>query len=337
MGLCWLSGTHRFAVGQFLDCPIGTGLDSDIVWAVRTSTVWPDTMPITSSGPFFNIDMDGIRSTGETVMNVSGGAVKVFKLLLFLWIAYVVLTARIGGRNAAQWQQHAAAIGTPASVTLVIAHPDDEVMFFSPALLQLDRLLPDSVRFNFVCLSKGDADHLGETRELELRRSLDLLMSSSERERQLFQFDYPDGFNETWAVESVVSTLESHVFIGGRPSLLLTFDAHGVSNHPNHVACYNAVTSLVSKNQHHKALLLDSHNGNYPLKYSAFAWELVRMAHQALFKSESADLTFMNSFPQYVLAFAAMSNAHESQLVWFRYGWWSLSRFVFVNDLKIVI
>lgn len=271
----------------------------------------------------------------KTVMNVSGGAVKVFKLLFFLSILYVALTARINGRNEVQWQQHAAAIGTPESLTLLIAHPDDEVMFFSPSLLQLDRLLPQSVRFNFVCLSKGDADHLGETRELELQRSLNLLMSNSLRKTQLYQFDYPDGFDEKWEIESVVSIVESKVFIGSGFNLLLTFDAHGVSNHPNHVACHNAVARLIGKG--HKALYLNSHSRNLPLKYSGFIWELIRMLSDSVMKLERTGLTFMNSFPQYILAFAAMANAHESQLVWFRYGWWSLSRFVFVNDLEIVI
>lgn len=268
-------------------------------------------------------------------MKVSGGVFKVLKLLFFLSILYVASTGRIRARNSVQWQQHAAAIGTPGSLTLLIAHPDDEVMFFSPTLLELDRMLPQSVQFNYVCLSKGDADHLGETREVELQRSLNLLMGNSRRKSELFQFDYPDGFNETWTVDSVVATLESHVFTGDRSSLLLTFDAHGVSNHPNHVACHNAVDQLVGKG--HKALFLNSHYRNLPLKYSSFVWELIRILSETLLSPEKTQLTFVNTFSQYILAFAAMSNAHESQLVWFRYGWWTLSRFVFVNDLEVVI
>lgn len=270
-------------------------------------------------------------------MNISCFVVKVVKLVLFGWLLYVASTARIGSRNSLQWFQQETLNSDPVnSVTLVIAHPDDEVMFFSPALLQLDRLLPGSVRFNLVCLSRGDADSLGATREVELQKSLRLLLGSSGRKVELFQLDYPDGFNETWDMRSVAKSVESLVFIGGARTVFLTFDDHGVSGHPNHVACHHAVKQILDTHPGQRALILNSHRGNILLKYCGFVYDVLKLYLGTPLKRRGPRLSFVNTFPQYVLAFASMANAHESQLVWYRYGWWCLSRFVFVNDLEVI-
>lgn len=52
-------------------------------------------------------------------------------------------------------------------ITLLIAHPDDEAMFFSPTLLSLAPHNDISV----LCLSSGDADGLGAIRKGELVES----------------------------------------------------------------------------------------------------------------------------------------------------------------------
>lgn len=55
-------------------------------------------------------------------------------------------------------------------VCLLIAHPDDEAMFFAPTVLALTRPeLGNHVKI--LCLSSGDAAGLGETRKRELVES----------------------------------------------------------------------------------------------------------------------------------------------------------------------
>ncbi|QLQ81798.1 hypothetical protein HG537_0G00520 [Torulaspora globosa] len=273
-------------------------------------------------------------------MNISAVAVKIVKLILFAWLLFVVSTARIAARNNLQWSQHFEVTTKPVdSITLVIAHPDDEVMFFSPTLLQLDDLLPQSVRFNLVCLSRGDADSMGSIRELELQKSARLLMGRSGRDFEVFQHDFPDGFDETWDVRSVASSIEDSVFIGDDAvrTVLVTFDEHGVSGHPNHVACHDAVKHIVKQRSDVRALFLKSHHGNILLKYCGFAYDLLKLYFETFLERPDSGLSFVNTFPQYLLAFASMANAHKSQLVWYRYGWWYLSRFVFVNDLEVFV
>ncbi|PHH85268.1 hypothetical protein CDD83_675 [Cordyceps sp. RAO-2017] len=55
-------------------------------------------------------------------------------------------------------------------ICLLIAHPDDEAMFFAPTVLALTR--PETGNHvKILCLSTGNADGLGETRKKELVKS----------------------------------------------------------------------------------------------------------------------------------------------------------------------
>lgn len=63
-------------------------------------------------------------------------------------------------------------------VLLLTAHPDDECMFFAPTLLGLNN---PSYALYSLCLSSGDADGLGDTRQQELNASLDVLGVAEDR------------------------------------------------------------------------------------------------------------------------------------------------------------
>jgi N-acetylglucosaminylphosphatidylinositol deacetylase len=55
-------------------------------------------------------------------------------------------------------------------ICLLIAHPDDEAMFFAPTVLALTR--PETGNHvKILCLSSGNAAGLGETRKKELVKS----------------------------------------------------------------------------------------------------------------------------------------------------------------------
>lgn len=73
-------------------------------------------------------------------------------------------------------------------VCLLIAHPDDEAMFFAPAVLALARPeLGNHVKI--LCLSSGDAEGLGETRKAELVKSG--LVLGLRKEGDVFVVDNP--------------------------------------------------------------------------------------------------------------------------------------------------
>lgn len=73
-------------------------------------------------------------------------------------------------------------------ICLLIAHPDDEAMFFSPTVLALTR--PETGNHvKILCLSTGNADGLGETRKKELVKSAMTL--GLRQEDDVFVIDSP--------------------------------------------------------------------------------------------------------------------------------------------------
>jgi N-acetylglucosaminylphosphatidylinositol deacetylase len=73
--------------------------------------------------------------------------------------------------------------GSPARVLLVTAHPDDESLFFAPTVISLLSHKPNgdldkdalSAEVYLLCLSTGNADGLGQTRQQEMVRALNVL------------------------------------------------------------------------------------------------------------------------------------------------------------------
>lgn len=235
------------------------------------------------------------------------------------------------------------------SVTLVIAHPDDEVMFFAPTLLNFDEQLPNDIPFNVVCYSNGDAEGLGEIRAKELSHSVSLLLS--QRPTNVTLLDHHDGMHEVWDTSLMLQQLEKVIASPERnqretTNVILTFDKNGVSNHVNHKSCYEMVSKYHEKYIKDTIILtIDSYHNNLLLKYSSFGWQCLKVLNSLYNPLTQPDhsipfnrthMTIFNSYPQYILSLASMLNAHKSQMVWYRYFWWTFSRFVFVNDIHII-
>lgn len=258
-------------------------------------------------------------------MRVAEAVAKLLKAYALLSVLYLCVSQRIAAHNR-QVFRNVFPSRTLTSVNLIVAHPDDETMFFSPTLLQLHVNYPPSVPLRVICLTNGDADGLGAVREQELRLSLQLLLPA--RNTSVIVEGFEDGMGVEWDTQQVVATINRHV--SDASPLLLTFDEHGVSGHINHVSCNTAVSALVEQReqpeQRFTALYLNSKR-YFPPKYGSFVVDLARII------TGRQPPVFMSTFPQYLLSLAAMCNAHASQMVWFRWGWWLASRFVFVNEL----
>ena len=111
-----------------------------------------------------------------------------FPVLVVAWILFIFC-------NDATYSTPTLA-GKGQRALLLTAHPDDECMFFAPTILSLIR---NSVTLYSLCLSvgeafnlgvaehvliyceKGDADGLGNRREQELKKSLQVLGIPSEK------------------------------------------------------------------------------------------------------------------------------------------------------------
>lgn len=205
-------------------------------------------------------------------------------------------------------------------VLLVISHPDDESMFFGPTIQALRRA---GARTHILCLSNGDADGLGAVREKELeiaRKFLGVDSSEVVNDSKL-----KDGFKEAWPEETIAAHVEASVRRLDA-NVVLTFDAKGVSGHPNHVAAYRGVRRWAAAAQ--------------KISASPETWALVTVNPLRKF------LTFGDVFASFALeshvlvaATSAMEvrramSLHRSQWVWYRKLFVLFSRYAYVNSLR---
>ncbi|OLN82710.1 N-acetylglucosaminyl-phosphatidylinositol de-N-acetylase [Colletotrichum chlorophyti] len=275
-------------------------------------------------------------------------------------------------------------------ICLLIAHPDDEAMFFAPTVLALTR--PETGNHvKILCLSSGDADGLGETRKKELVKSG--MKLGLRQEQDVFVIDSPDfqdSMTNVWDKAKIASLL-GRAFApqlarqraaGEEPEanidVLITFDSVGVSSHPNHISLYHGARAFVA------ALSSDPRwpspvdlytltSVPFARKYAAFldaiptlfSWittagsnppkpakptKLKKDEDDSDDEAENEDedeekddyhpsaLVFLNQLGSeggYATAWNAMTTAHKSQMVWFRYGWITLSRYMVINDLRL--
>ncbi|KAK0623824.1 putative deacetylase LmbE-like domain-containing protein [Immersiella caudata] len=245
-------------------------------------------------------------------------------------------------------------------ICLLIAHPDDEAMFFAPTVLALTR--PETGNHvKILCLSSGDADGLGETRKRELAKSG--LTLGLRKEDDVFVVEDPrfqDGMTNKWDPSEIAGLLSAAF----APSLaqqkkadtaptasidvIVTFDADGVSQHPNHISLYygaKAFAAALTAGRTGWAPPVDLYTlTTVPMarKYAGFLDVVATLAGWAFGadmkdKEHPKGLVFLNGAGNggVTTAWKAMTTAHKSQMVWFRYGWITLSRYMYMNDLKL--
>lgn len=184
-------------------------------------------------------------------------------------------------------------------------------------------------------------------------------------EKDVFVIDSPDfqdSMTATWSEQKISALLSSafapHLANGSAKKaeskaptatidVLITFDKTGVSSHPNHSSLYHGARHFISS-------LLKNRSGwespvdlytltsiNVARKYSSAFDAVVSLFSVSLSRKGKAHQThpsrllFMSSFEEYLQAQKAMTNAHVSQMRWFRWGWIILSRYMILNDLSL--
>ncbi|KAM5309653.1 N-acetylglucosaminyl-phosphatidylinositol de-N-acetylase isoform 6-T8 [Glossophaga mutica] len=105
-------------------------------------------------------------------------------------------------------QVQAGLLGNGSRTLLVIAHPDDEAMFFAPTLLGLARL---KHRVFLLCFSAGNYYNQGEIRKKELLQSCGVLGIPAASITIIDNRDFPDDPGVQWDTASVASVLLQHI------------------------------------------------------------------------------------------------------------------------------
>ncbi|KAJ9613443.1 N-acetylglucosaminyl-phosphatidylinositol de-N-acetylase [Cladophialophora chaetospira] len=280
-------------------------------------------------------------------------------------------------------------------IILLIAHPDDESMFFSPTLQALTHPSLQN-HLKILCMSTGNSDGLGATRRTELEKAAVTL--GIRRKEDVFILDderFKDGMKEEWKAEDISRVLASafapHLNGSATPStrpspeptsekekkksskskhaksssrtstpplpsavkepegpratidILITFDQSGISSHPNHIALYHGAKHFLTK-------IMKGHSG-YACPVTLYTLPSINIVRKYAFildviptlvagflgggKRQKDDrVVFVSDAGRYWRAREAMVSGHKSQMVWFRWGWIGLGRYMVVNDLR---
>jgi LmbE family N-acetylglucosaminyl deacetylase len=116
---------------------------------------------------------------------------------------------------------------------LVVAHPDDETLFFSAAVLQ-QRELPWTV----ICVTDGNADGQGSHRALQFKQACKKLKVSKS-----LHWDFPDIYEKRLDSQRLMEKLQALP----KPTEVYTHGATGEYGHPHHQDVSFAVHSVFAK------------------------------------------------------------------------------------------
>lgn len=215
---------------------------------------------------------------------------------------------------------------------LVVAHPDDETMFFGPTIFNL---LESNRSISILCLSNGNADNIGHQREVELARvvgsfgaGIDLTIVSDSR--------LQDSDTLYWDSGVIAKYVADHIY-NHSIQTLMTFDSYGVSGHVNHRSIYYALKTLRLDPKQPRIDFLVLKSVNVLRKYMFFLDSVLTVVSSYLTMAQSPrtfslalDLTYHSSLKQIL-------KLHESQMVWYRQLYMIFSRYMFINDIEYLI
>ncbi|VEU21403.1 DEKNAAC102643 [Brettanomyces naardenensis] len=244
-----------------------------------------------------------------------------------------------------------------SDIVIVTAHPDDESMFFTPTILELAKLNYNN-NIHLLCFSNGNYDGLGEIRQREIVKAAGYLGISSVK-----VLNYEDNITKEWDQSDISTTLKEE--LGKMPLTkeklsLLTFDEQGVSGHPNHRSLFHGVLHYMNSSSVKPAQFFKLKTWPIYEKYSSFFWVNFQLIYRYLDKFGVADsirsfvsqvtgnasafkpadldssdskINIFNDLNGWFVSLSTMAYAHFSQIVWYRWIWIFLSKYLNSNEL----
>ena len=130
-------------------------------------------------------------------------------------------------------------------VLLIVAHPDDECMFFFPTIVHLASKTGE-IPFYILCMSNGNYNGLGRQREKELIKAARILGIDASKVTILDDPLLQDNPHVDWNEERVSHCIFQHIqlLLVKNPQdkqtnvTIITFDKYGISGHRNHISIY---------------------------------------------------------------------------------------------------
>ncbi|XP_020079980.1 probable N-acetylglucosaminyl-phosphatidylinositol de-N-acetylase isoform X1 [Ananas comosus] len=219
--------------------------------------------------------------------------------------------------------------GKRRNVLLVVAHPDDESMFFAPTILFL---VSKGHNLHILCMSLGNADGMGNIRKEEFYRACAVLkVVPLEHIKVLDHPNLQDGFDKKWDHQLLAGLIEDQIKMWDIDSVI-TFDNFGVSGHPNHRDVHHGICKLLHGNSQRKIEAWELVSVNIFRKYSGPV-DIWLSTLLSLSYDKQHICCLRNSNPR--RSYDAMAQ-HESQWVWFRKLFILLSSYTYINMLRKV-
>ncbi|KAI5615605.1 N-acetylglucosaminyl-phosphatidylinositol de-N-acetylase, partial [Silurus asotus] len=208
---------------------------------------------------------------------------------------------------------------------LVTAHPDDECMFFAPAVL---KLTASNATVRLLCLSSGNYYNQGARRKQELLGSCAVLGIPAHQVTIIENKELQDDPKADWSIALTAPLILKHITTYSI-NLVLTFDEGGVSGHTNHIAIYKALSHLAFV-------------GRIPEDCQVLSLQTISILRKYLsFFEMPISWLLPSSFSciigpsEYKKAKEAMLH-HRSQLVWFRRLYILFSRYMYINTFRAI-
>ncbi|ODV94685.1 hypothetical protein PACTADRAFT_50545, partial [Pachysolen tannophilus NRRL Y-2460] len=174
-----------------------------------------------------------------------------------------------------------------STIYVITAHPDDEVMFFSPSIIELTKFKYNNI-VKLICFSNGNFMNLGNLREKELLKSNrilginDTIIINDENR-------FKDDIKINWDKDEIYLELKKIIIsekngkIGKNEKItLITFDEFGISNHPNHKSIYYATLKFSKENN---LPMWNLKTWNFLIKYSFTALTNFQLLNRIYFKN----------------------------------------------------
>lgn len=208
-------------------------------------------------------------------------------------------------------------------------------------------LTGDVWQTHLLCLSRGNADGLGDVREKELKACTAYLGLSSDRVQVLEDPQLQDGMKTHWDEGHIAAIVEEQL-LKHNIDVVFTFDGYGVSGHANHIATHHGVKIALQRHQERCSAAAAA--DDEPKDKVVRGWEL---ESTSLLRKYVGLLDTPLSYwlagrqdaqddRQFVFVFRPRWNynamaLHRSQFVWYRRLFVAFSRYSFINTFRPLV
>ncbi|KAL4712398.1 hypothetical protein ACJJTC_001559 [Scirpophaga incertulas] len=244
-------------------------------------------------------------------------------LYLSFWlVGYLIVCCLVYRRYARRIATRTRGALRAKRVLIVVAHPDDECMFFGPTIF---RLCEQGADVYLLCLSNGNYEGKGSIRKQELWNACHELGVQDEKIYLVMDTRMPDNPGRQWPIP-VISKLIQHKLESLEIDTLVTFDRGGVSSHPNHCAIFYAIAYMFVEKM-------------LPIRCTVYTLDSVNILRKYITFLD-IPLSFILSSKRYFLRWTESRRVvramklHRSQMVWFRYLYVVFSRYMVINTLR---